>query len=81
VEWTAQLTGKGRHIEIPSQDNVTASSKIDTMPLLFRTVPDRSPEERDDNATAGEDMVGWRKIVEVLGVMCNETKSLRQIVM
>jgi len=39
------------------------------------TAPDNA-----SNATTGEDTVEWRKMVEVVGVMCNEIKSLREIV-
>ena len=32
------------------------------------------------DAAPGDDMVEWRKVVEVMGTICNEVKSLREIV-
>ena len=39
-----------------------------------------SPTGDAGNATTGEDVVEWRKVVEVVGLMCSEIKSLKEIV-
>jgi hypothetical protein len=37
-----------------------------------------TPSRDGGNVAPGDDMVDWRKVVEAVGIICNEVKSLRE---
>lgn len=61
-------------------ESITVGTRSSKKATRAATAAAETTPDDAGNATPGENMVEWRKMVEVVGVMCNEIKSLREIV-